>query len=61
MMIEKYKSEHLYEWMVEIRRKLHRHPELAFEEIETGQSINRAINQIGHFLRLYWPGPCGDW
>ena len=46
-MIDKYKSEHLYEWMIEIRRKLHRHPELAFEEIETAKVLMGQLTKLG--------------
>ncbi|TYP91637.1 MULTISPECIES: M20 metallopeptidase family protein [Nitrosomonas] len=56
MMIEKYKSEHLYEWMVEIRRKLHRHPELAFEEIETAKVLMEQLTKLGISYDYAGPG-----
>ncbi|SDY73997.1 M20 family metallopeptidase [Nitrosomonas sp. Nm33] len=55
-MIEKYKSEHLYEWMVEIRRKLHRHPELAFEEIETAKVLMGQLTKLGISYDYAGPG-----
>lgn len=47
MMIEKYKSEHLYEWMVTVRRILHHHPELAFEEIQTAKVLMSELGKLG--------------
>jgi hippurate hydrolase len=45
-MIEKYKSEHLYEWMVAVRRILHHHPELAFEEVETAKVLMAELGKL---------------
>jgi hippurate hydrolase len=42
-----YKSEHLYEHMVALRRKLHRSPELSFEEIKTAQTIMEELDRLG--------------
>lgn len=47
MMIEKYKSEHLYEWMVTVRRILHHHPELAFEEVQTAKVLMSELGKLG--------------
>ncbi len=46
-MIEKYKSEHLYEWMVTVRRILHHHPELAFEEVQTAKVLMSELGKLG--------------
>ncbi len=46
-MSNQYRSEHLYEWMVEVRRALHRQPELAFEEIETAKRLMAELDTLG--------------
>ncbi len=46
-MPEEYKSSYLYDWMVNIRRDLHRHPELAFEEKETAQRLIAELEKLG--------------
>lgn len=46
-MSKQYRSEHLYEWMVEVRRALHRHPELAFEEVETAKRLMAELDTLG--------------
>ena len=35
------------DWLVEIRRKIHRHPELGFEEIETSQLVSEYLEKFG--------------
>lgn len=45
-MVEKYKSEHLYEWMVTVRRILHQHPELAFKEVETAKILMAELDKL---------------
>ena len=45
-MAEEYKSGHLYEWMVGVRRTLHRHPELAFEEVETAKVLMAELDKL---------------
>ncbi len=35
------------DWLVEIRRSIHRHPELGFEEIETSQLISDWLERFG--------------
>ncbi len=49
MLIEKIKSlaRQLQPQSVEIRRHLHRHPELSFCEIETGRLIARQLTEMG--------------
>lgn len=46
-MSKQYRSEHLYEWMIEVRRALHRRPELAFEEIETAKRLMAELDTLG--------------
>ena len=46
-MSEQYRSEHLYEWMVEVRRALHREPELAFEEVNTAKRLMAELDNLG--------------
>jgi amidohydrolase len=42
-----YRSEHLYDWMVGVRRALHRRPELAFEEVETAKRLISELDGLG--------------
>jgi len=35
------------DWLVEIRRTIHRHPELAFEEVETSKLVSKWLGQFG--------------
>lgn len=37
----------LYQHMVELRRNFHRHPELAFEEVQTAENIMAELEQLG--------------
>lgn len=41
------RSEPVFPKMVELRRTIHRHPELAFEEVETAQVIMRELERLG--------------
>ncbi len=42
-----HKSEPIFERMVEIRRQLHQHPELAFEEVNTANAIIQELKRLG--------------
>lgn len=55
-MSKSYRSEHLYEWMVEVRRALHRHPELAFEEVETAKRLMSELDTLGIPYEYAGPG-----
>ena len=37
----------LHKWMIDIRRHIHRHPELAFKEIETSSYICKKLDELG--------------
>src|SRR5699024_5905222 len=39
--------DHLYDEMVDIRRYLHQHPELSFEETETSKYISHFYEELG--------------
>lgn len=41
-----YKSDHIFQQMVELRRAFHRHPELAFEEHQTAQAIMSELDRL---------------
>ncbi|MBI2951026.1 amidohydrolase [bacterium] len=34
-------------WIIELRRRLHRRPELMYEEVETGRLIRETLDQLG--------------
>ncbi len=37
----------LRDWMIEIRRELHRHPELMYEETRTSELVRRTLDELG--------------
>ena len=42
-----YKSEEIFPHLVEIRRSIHKHPELAFEETKTAKTIIEELDRLG--------------
>jgi IAA-amino acid hydrolase len=43
----------IQEWIVAIRRKLHRHPELMYEEVETSRLVRETLDAMG--VEYRWP------
>ena len=43
----KEKIDGMKDWLVEIRRTIHRHPELGFEEVETSKLISEWLQKFG--------------
>jgi len=41
------KIESMKDWLVEIRRKIHMHPELGFEEVETSRLVAECLEKFG--------------
>lgn len=41
------KSPEVFDWMVDIRRKIHENPELGFEEFETSKLIRAELDRLG--------------
>ena len=37
----------IQDWIVEIRRRLHRHPELMYEEVETSRLVRETLDELG--------------
>ena len=37
----------IQDWIAGIRRELHQHPELMYEEIETGAVVRRTLDELG--------------
>lgn len=46
-MKKNYKSEDIFSHLVEIRRSIHKHPELAFEETKTAKTIIEELDRLG--------------
>jgi amidohydrolase len=46
-MKKSYKSEDIFSHLVEIRRSIHKHPELAFEETKTAKTIIEELDRLG--------------
>ncbi len=40
-------DEALFSWMVDIRRSIHRHPELGFKEYKTSELITKKLDELG--------------
>ena len=43
----KDRIEEMKDWLVDIRRTIHRHPELAFEEVETSRLVSEWLQKFG--------------
>jgi amidohydrolase len=47
----KEKIDEMKDWLVDIRRTIHRHPELGFEEIETSKLVSEWLQKFGLDVR----------
>lgn len=45
--LDEAKKAEVFNWMVDIRRKLHENPELAYEEVETSKLIREKLDDLG--------------
>ena len=43
----KKEAKKISDWIVEIRRELHRHPELMYEEVKTSALVRRELDKLG--------------
>ncbi len=43
----KKEAKKISDWIIEIRRELHRHPELMYEEIKTSALVRRELDKLG--------------
>jgi IAA-amino acid hydrolase len=43
----------IQDWIVDIRRRLHRHPELMYEEVETSRLVRETLDSLG--IEYRWP------
>jgi IAA-amino acid hydrolase len=50
-MLEQARS--IQDWIVGIRRRLHRHPELMYEEVETSRLVRETLDSLG--IEYRWP------
>ena len=41
----------MFDWLKELRREFHRHPETAFEEVETSTRIKETLQALGLELK----------
>ncbi|KAL9994547.1 putative peptidase M20, amidohydrolase, bacterial exopeptidase dimerization [Helianthus debilis subsp. tardiflorus] len=51
--LETAKSDEVFEWMIGIRRRIHEHPELGYEEFETSRVIRDELDKLG--IRYEFP------
>ena len=47
----KKKTEEMRDWLIEIRRTIHMHPELGFEEVETSRLVAEWLERFGFRVR----------
>ncbi|KAE8700936.1 IAA-amino acid hydrolase ILR1-like 4 [Hibiscus syriacus] len=52
-LLESAKQPEFFEWMIGIRRKIHEHPELGFEEYKTSELIRNELDSLG--VSYKWP------
>lgn len=52
-LLEAAKSPEFYNWMINIRRKIHEHPELGFQEYKTSELIRSELDKLG--VEYTWP------
>lgn len=45
--LEMAKDPEVFQWMLELRRRIHEHPELAYEEFETSKLIREELDAMG--------------
>ncbi len=43
----------IQDWIVDLRRRLHRHPELMYEEVETSRLVRETLDALG--IEYRWP------
>ncbi len=36
----------IHDWIVELRRRIHRHPELMYEEVETSRLVQETLSSL---------------
>ncbi|PON64215.1 Peptidase M [Trema orientale] len=44
--LDEANTSEVFDWMVEIRRKIHEYPELAYEEVETSTLIREKLDEL---------------
>ncbi|KAK1263823.1 IAA-amino acid hydrolase ILR1-like 7 [Acorus gramineus] len=52
-LLKSSKDTQFFDWLVKLRRTIHQHPELAFEEHQTSQFVRSELDLIG--VRYQWP------
>ncbi len=40
------KAENIKDWIIDLRRQLHRHPELAFEEFKSSELVRKTLDEL---------------
>ncbi|KAJ9559550.1 hypothetical protein OSB04_004710 [Centaurea solstitialis] len=51
-LLEFAKKDEVFDWMVEIRRKIHENPELGYEEFETSKIIREELDKLGFLTSI---------
>ncbi|KAL4194498.1 hypothetical protein AMTRI_Chr05g68990 [Amborella trichopoda] len=51
--LQRAKQPEMLEWLRHIRRSIHEHPELGFEEFETSKLVRRKLDELG--VQYKWP------
>ena len=52
----KKEAKKISDWIIDIRRELHKHPELMYEEVKTSALVRRELDNLG----IEYQSPCNS-